>query len=141
MDIKERVREFYVESNYNCAEGTLKAADEALGFELSPDGLKIIGAFGGGMASGSTCGALAGSVAAIGQALIKDRAHEAPALREACKGYVEKFRNEFGSLDCAELRPKYAVPGDKCMAIVGKNSEMLEAYIRELLAAEEAKQE
>jgi C_GCAxxG_C_C family probable redox protein len=140
MDIRERVREFYVESNFNCAEGTLKAADEALGFELSPDGLKIIGAFGGGMASGSTCGALAASVAAIGQALIKDKAHEAPMLRDACKGYVELFRNEFGSLDCAELRPKYAVPGEKCMAIVGKNSEMLRDYIRKL-QEEEAAQE
>ena len=48
--VKEYVKSFYLENDFNCAETMLKAIDAAYGLGLRPKDVKLVGAWGGGAA-------------------------------------------------------------------------------------------
>ncbi len=130
--MKEYVSDIYLNQDYNCAETTLKTADAALGLGITDSEMRLIGAFGGGMACGRLCGALAASMAVIGRELIQGRAHATEGFRDACSGYVERFVKECGSTQCTDLRMRFADPKVRCRALVEQNAELLESYLKEM---------
>ncbi|MCR4675955.1 MAG: C-GCAxxG-C-C family protein [Sphaerochaetaceae bacterium] len=128
----QNVRKYYLEQGYNCAEATLMAISEDRGITLSRDEVKLIGAFGGGMACGEACGALCASVAVIGKLLIEDKAHSTPALKDNCRKYVELFREKMGSIDCRDIKPRNSVEGQRCLKTVAENYEILSDFLEGL---------
>ena len=101
--IKDYVRKYYLEQDHNCAETVFLAANEALGLGLPEESAKLISAFGGGMGCGSTCGALAGSMAILGQCRVQGRAHATEGFKEQCAALKEAFEKRLGSILCKDL--------------------------------------
>lgn len=99
-DIAER----NFKSGLNCAQSVLLAFADDLGADVAT-AEKISRGFGGGMATGDTCGAVSGAIMAIGlyvgdkpdRAIAKKRAHD----------LVVEFKNRFfeanGSVMCRDL--------------------------------------
>ena len=54
--LRDNVKKYYLEQDYNCAETILRCIDEEYGIGLTEDDFKLVSAFGGGMGCGSSCG-------------------------------------------------------------------------------------
>ena len=129
--IHDHTRKFFIEGNCNCAESTLLAASEALGFGLTQEDAKLVSAFGGGMGCGSTCGALAGAMAALGKCCVGQNAHSTKGFREQCAALKANFERRCGSTFCSDIRPQYAQNPDRCLAAVNAAADALEDVLRD----------
>ena len=54
--LKETAKKYYFEGNYNCAETIIRAANDFYGLKLNDRDMIMVGGFGGGMQTGSSCG-------------------------------------------------------------------------------------
>lgn len=125
----DHTREFYIEQDCNCAETLLHSIDLAYDLKLGEDAFKLVGAWGGGAGCGITCGALAGSLAALGKLCIDGQAHKTPGFKELCAAYVTEFRQEFNSIDCAELKPDEMIPGVRCIKTVDRAARLFDRFV------------
>ncbi|MGI6028741.1 MAG: C-GCAxxG-C-C family (seleno)protein [Candidatus Heteroscillospira sp.] len=129
--LRDRAYKYYIENGMNCAEAMLLGANEEYELGLSPESAKLLGGFGGGISSGNVCGALAGSVAVIGQLLIEQDAHTTQGFKEACKEFVAAFEAKLGDTRCCVLKEKNnRTDGYRCMATVDAACEVLEDFVR-----------
>ncbi|HEX3032333.1 MAG TPA: C-GCAxxG-C-C family protein [Bacillota bacterium] len=128
----------YFKDGYNCAEATLKTANELLNLGLAPEMEKMATTFGGGMGqAGCICGALVGGNMALG--LIKGRTSTAqdrmPAY-EAARELHNRFKEKFGSTCCRVLNPG----GDydsiehkkRCLKYTGNTAGLVLEYLLEI---------
>lgn len=129
--LRDRIETLYLESDFNCAESILLAANAEYQLGLTPQDVKLVSGFGGGMGCGSTCGALTGGVAALGSLLVQQRAHATEGFKEACAGWVEAFTASLGSERCDVLKEKYANTDRRCLDAVLVAADTLEAYLRD----------
>jgi C_GCAxxG_C_C family probable redox protein len=103
--IDERVHEYYWVNDYNCATTMLKILAEIYGIELSSQILNsAVGMHGAGK-YGAQCGLVEGSLMFIG---IYGRQKEKTdqEIVGLCYTFADKFKKEFESLNCRELRPE-----------------------------------
>lgn len=128
----DRIKELYLEKDFNCAEATLMAVNEEYNLGLDDNSIKLLGAFGGGMGCGKVCGALAAGVAAIGRMKIEERAHATALLKEQLTEYVSMFEKENGSVDCVDVKARNFIEGQRCLKTVLDNAEMLDAFIKKI---------
>ena len=124
------IRELFLDGTYNCAETLLLWATERYGLNVSPEDVRLISGFGGGMGCGENCGALVGAMAALSKTLVRDRAHATPGFREACTGLVDRFRADLGSIECTELKERYRRPDVRCLYVVERAAAVLDEYMR-----------
>jgi C_GCAxxG_C_C family probable redox protein len=98
----EAVENFF--NGCNCAQAMLKTFSE-LSEEENKTLLKIALPFGGGVSrTGNICGAVSGSLMAIGLKYADAENAEAKAKAQIlCREFIEKFTNEKGSIMCKEL--------------------------------------
>ena len=129
---KQHLEQYYLDRDYNCAESVLRGANDEFDLQIPEEGLKLVGAYGGGFGCGITCGALCGAMAAISAARIHERAHEDPAFKDVCSGFVARFEEKMGSLQCKELKKRFQKEGKRCFAVVEQTAELLEEYLKEL---------
>ena len=92
----------------NCAQSVFLMFAEEGGLD-EVTARKLMQSFGGGLAVGEVCGALAGAEAALG--LLSDPVPPGDfgakmAFSERAKALAEAFRAGAGALRCAELRPE-----------------------------------
>ncbi len=126
----DKVREYYLDKGFNCAESVLRAANDEYHLGLDEKALVTAGGFGGGMGSGSSCGALCGAIQALGAKMIDEgRAADCPGFRAKCAGYYQAFDEALGSTQCRELKPKYN--NGRCSIVVEKAYELLRAAMEE----------
>lgn len=130
--MKKQVEEYYIVRDYNCAETTLRLANEKFDLGMTENELKMIGGFGGGMGCQNTCGALCAGIAAISKMMIEERAHALEGFGDICAEYVNRFEKQFGSTSCAKIKEKNFVEGTRCKVTVEDGAELLEAYLEEL---------
>ena len=102
------VTEYFYKGGLNCAESALRALIEDGAIHVSPEAVRMMSGFGGGMQRGTTCGAVVAAVCALGAVTGRtepgeDRAPSAAAVRE----FLKKFEAEFGTLNCRELQATY----------------------------------
>lgn len=107
------------EVHYNCAQAVLIPFAEDMGLTREQAGL-LTQNFGGGMGCGGTCGALIGTMMALGGlGLPLDRRQE----------LVRRFQEENGALDCASLTRAAAQRGEpkriSCDCIIARCVEFL----------------
>ncbi len=106
----------YEELSINCAQGTLQALQEE--FNLgSTSVLKAASWMPGLVSRKETCGALIGGLMALGLALGRDKLHD-PSYqtpegrhqywenKRRVWRFCERFRQEFGSTMCGDIRPQ-----------------------------------
>lgn len=92
-------------SNFNCAQSVFAVFCEDYGMDIKT-GLRVSGAFGGGVRSGEICGAVSGGAMVVGlkygQTASEDL--EAKALcNEKTIEFTDAFKKKFGSLICREF--------------------------------------
>ncbi len=92
------------EGGFNCCESTLYGLKKCLGIE-NDDIPKIGTPFGGGIGrEGHVCGSLIGGLIILGfkygRESIKE---ERKPSYEAARRLLEKFKDEYGTIDCAEI--------------------------------------
>ncbi len=129
--VKEYVKSFYLEKDFNCAETLLKSIAEAYGLDVKPEDVKLVGAWGGGAGCGITCGALAGSLAALGKLCIGERAHATPGFSALCGEYVKAFEAEFASVNCRDIKPTPFIPGVRCIDTVERAADLFDRFVLE----------
>ncbi len=136
--MKQRLSEL-VDSVYgdthdlNCAETILWGANQVYRLGVDRKALRLAAGFGGGMGIEAACGALTGAVMVIGRLFTHRRGHESPRVKELCSRFLQAYKSEMGSIDCAPLKEKYRTETAKCRPVVLKAARLLE----ELIAAEQ----
>lgn len=123
---KERIYDYFINKDFNCAESMLHALNDEYDLQIPDHAFKLIGGFSGGMACGKNCGALCGGCAALGWAMIQDRAHTTPGLREAAAEYAVKFTRHFGSDRCDCLSPVYKKPDNRCLQLLEQAADIFD---------------
>jgi len=99
--IAQRAREL-VSVSGNCAQSSFAALAEHLGLQ-SGSTLKALTPFPGIALRGETCGAVVGSLMAIGMVLGRDRLDDQPGMRRsvaAARRFCRAFEAEFGGTSC-----------------------------------------
>ncbi|MBN1802339.1 MAG: C_GCAxxG_C_C family protein [Candidatus Lokiarchaeota archaeon] len=90
----------------NCAQGTLLALQEHFGLGDS-NTLKAATAFPGIALRGETCGAVIGSIMALGLAFGRDKPEDLASLQRtisAARKLCHLFEKEFGSCNCRDVQ-------------------------------------
>ena len=98
----EKVLEFHKEG-YNCAESIIKAFNEDTNLDIP---VSIASPFGGGMAVGGTCGAITGTLMAVGALKGRNTSEEKNDSRTLTKEVITKVKEKYGTLECIELKKK-----------------------------------
>ncbi|MBR6811746.1 MAG: C-GCAxxG-C-C family protein [Oscillospiraceae bacterium] len=126
--LKDRVAYYHDHCNLNCAEIMLHCANDEWNLDLDEKTYKAIACFGGGAASGKFCGAIAGSLAAIGEKYINVKFRNTEGLKDKVQAFVAACEEKLGSLDCAVLKEKYNV-NNSCQPTIELVAEILQSEI------------
>lgn len=98
----ERVLENHKEG-YNCAESIIKTFNEDTGLDIP---VSIASPFGGGMTVGGTCGAITGTLIAVGALKGRNTSEEKNNSRIITKEVITKVKEKYGTIECIELKKK-----------------------------------
>lgn len=130
MKLGEKAKEYYLEQGLNCAVSVLLAANDTYGLGLKKQDAQLITAFGGGMGCGNLCGALAGSMAALGKVFLAEDEMYKPEFKDVCAGFVAKFNEKWGTTLCAPIKEVNATdPRTRCSLTVLETGNLLQEYI------------
>ncbi|MCY6959218.1 C-GCAxxG-C-C family (seleno)protein [Clostridium brassicae] len=116
-----KAAEFF-KQGYNCAESIIKAVNEEKGLNIP---ISVASAFGGGMAVGSTCGAITGAMIALGAIKGRESSEEVNESREVARKIMNKINEDYGTTNCKELKKK----GISCIEIIDYSYEVIKEYI------------
>jgi len=118
----ERVLEFHKEG-YNCAESIIKAFNEDTGLDIP---VSISSPFGAGMTVGGTCGAITGTLMAVGALKGRNTSEEKNNSRTITKEVITTVKEKYGTIECIELKKK----GVTCDEIIKFTYDILSQYIK-----------
>lgn len=118
----EKVLEFHKEG-YNCAESIIKAFNEDNNSDIP---VSIASPFGGGMAVGSTCGAITGALIAVGALKGRNSSEEKNNSRILTRDIINKVKERYGTIECIELKKK----GVTCDEIIQYTYDVLKEYTK-----------
>lgn len=125
-----KARKYYSkEYDLNCAETILYAANEEYDLDLDKKSLKMMAAFGGGMAIESVCGVITGAISVLGILYTKERAHESTRIKELTGEFFEKFEGKLGTKDCSELKNKFRNDDIRCSIMIDTAAEILDEIV------------
>jgi len=103
--IKHHVHQLYWEDNLNCSSTTLKILGDIFNIELTSKTLNSVINFHGSSENSVQCGLLKGSLEFI-KIFGQKRNFLEKQITKLCNIFTEKFKKEFGSILCKELRPQ-----------------------------------
>ena len=129
--LRDRVKAYYLDQDFNCAEALLLAANDQYQLGLRSDAVRLVGGFGGGMGCGHACGALCAGISAIGERHITGQAHKTAALKDICTRFVQEFNTALGSENCEELKSRYKRDDVRCLDTVERAADVLERVLAE----------
>ncbi len=132
MLLKERLIEYYIDKDYNCAESTLRAMNDHYNLGIEEEDFKLASGFGKGMGCESTCGSLAAGIGAAGKLLVQQRAHATPGFGDACAAFVQCFRKRLGTENCHDLREKFFNPEQRCLVTIEQGADTFEVWWEEM---------
>lgn len=126
--LKDIAKKYY-HNGYNCAEAMLYAGNEYYQLDLSPQTYKLMAGFGGGANIEDICGVVSGSIALLGIIFVEKRASESKEIKEITQDFINRFKEEMGTINCKELKGLYREEKEKCSPIVEKGAVILENII------------
>lgn len=129
--LKDYMYKYYKEQNYNCAETILRAGNDYYGLNLHEQDMVMVGAFGGGIQIGSTCGAVLSAVAVLSMKYIESKAHDSSEIQPVVKKLMHKFNERYGSTYCKEIKAQSFDPELKCQRTIETACDILEETIDE----------
>jgi len=122
---------YYFEENYNCAESILRAANEYYHLELHDRDMIMIGAMGGGIQTGNTCGAFIAAAAVLSMLYVNEKAHESPDISPAVAKLTMKVGKALDGFACCDIKPRMMAPGQRCWNTVEIVCNALEETVEE----------
>ena len=124
--LADLIREGFREGkDLNCAESILYGANEAYDLGLSEKCLKTSAGFGGGLGIEEVCGALTGSIMALGVLFVEEKAHQSD-IYDIDEDYLNIFREKMGSIDCSYLKDNYRTEEKGCDKVILEAAEVLD---------------
>ncbi|MGM9522758.1 MAG: C-GCAxxG-C-C family (seleno)protein [Oscillospiraceae bacterium] len=117
------------EQDYNCAERLFAGANIAYELGLSDDAVKTAGCFGGGMQTGSVCGALSGSLMALGKLVITECAHKTEGLEGLVVELFADFARKLGAVNCTPIKKMHWDEKTHCIYTQKCAAEVLDEFL------------
>ncbi len=136
--LKDLLPKYYFDQNYNCAETILRAANEYYDLGLHDKDMILVGAYGAGIQSGNTCGAVLSVAAVLSLKYVEAKAHESEDIRPVVQKMMRKFNEKYGSILCKNIKPQSFKPEYRCQMTIETSCDILEETIAEY-EAERAK--
>lgn len=129
--LKDHISEYYFEKNYNCAETILRAANDYYDLQLHDKDMIMVGAYGAGIQSGNTCGAILSAAAVLSLKYVEEKAHESEDIRPVVQKMMRKFNEKYNSTLCKDIKAQSFKPEYRCKATVEAACDILEDTIKE----------
>jgi C_GCAxxG_C_C family probable redox protein len=113
-EIRKEIHPYFGGGKLNCAESTMTALRNFNVIDAPESAVRMMTGFGGGMQRGLICGAVIAGAAALGYITGRtspgeDREPSAEAVSE----YLDRFKEQFGSLYCARLSRGFESKSDE----------------------------
>lgn len=126
---RQKLYDYYIKKDYNCAEAVLRTANEEYGLGITEDALKLVSGFGGGMGCGETCGALSSAMTVISSFMVGEKAHATDGFGANCAEFCGQFEKTLGSTKCSVLKEKNTIEGQRCFKTVEDSYRLLEQFL------------
>lgn len=118
----------------NCAENLFRSANEKYGLGVEEAFVQAIIPFGAGMQTENTCGALLGSLSALGLLYGEAKPTENKKMKAAVIKYVELFSEKYGCLKCEEIKKHFRDENDTCTPVKVGAGEILDEVVANIEA-------
>lgn len=128
--MKKTIYDYYITEDFNCAEATLRAADDYFNLNMTDEDMKLVSGFGGGMGCGLACGCLTADIAVLSKLFVKERAHESDRIKKLCALFVSEFEKRFKDINCNELKKACSEPETRCLKLIESNFDLLKEFVK-----------
>ncbi len=129
--LKDIFEKYYYDQNYNCAETMIRAANEYYDLKLHDRDMIMLGAYGGGMQTGNTCGAILAAVSVLSMKYVEKKAHESKDIKAVTTALIREFNKIYGSILCKDIKPQSFDPSFRCKKTIETACNVLEQVIEE----------
>lgn len=130
----EEEKALYGDKSFNCCEKICKGANCVYHLGLDEHAQHVTAAFGGGMGIETVCGAVTGSLMAIGLKCCDSIEKNSNLKHDVSIPFLERVEKEMGSIYCRDLKPKHFGEDPTCYcdgAIMGV-AKILDETMKEL---------
>lgn len=129
--LKDLLPKYYFDGNYNCAETILRTGNEYYNLGLHDRDMIMVGAFGAGIQTGNTCGAVLAVASILSMKYVEAKAHESKDIKPVVTNMMRKFKDLYGSTLCKDIKPQSFKPEYRCQKTIEAACDILEAVIAE----------
>lgn len=129
--LKDHIGKYYFDGNYNCAETIIRAGNDYYNLGLHDADMKMMGAYGAGIQTGNTCGAILSAAAILSMLYISVKAHESEDIKPVTRILMHKVREKYGSTLCKDIKAQSFKPEYRCLMTVNSLCDILEESISE----------
>lgn len=129
--LKDHIGKYYFDGNYNCAETIIRAGNDYYNLNLHDADMKMMGAYGAGIQTGNTCGAILSAAAILSMLYISVKAHESEDIKPVTRILMHKVREKYGSTLCKDIKAQSFKPEYRCLMTVNSLCDILEESISE----------
>lgn len=133
--LKDLLGKYYFDQNYNCAETIIRAGNEYYNLGLHDRDMIMVAAYGAGIQSGNTCGAVLAGASILSMKYVEARAHESEDIRPVVMNMMRKFNAKYGSTMCKDIKPQSFNPEQRCHKTIEAACDIIEEVISEYEAA------
>ena len=127
--LKDLVGKYYLDQNYNCAESILRAGNEYYDLGLHDRDMIVAAAYGGGIQSGNTCGAVLAGAGILSMKYVEQKSHDSKDIKPVVLKLIQQFNKTYGSVLCKDIKPQSFKPEYRCQKTVETACDILEAVI------------
>ena len=127
--LKDLVGKYYLDQNYNCAESVLRAGNEYYDLGLHDRDMIVVAAYGGGIQSGNTCGAVLAGAGILSMKYVEQKSHDSKDIRPVVMKLIQQFNRTYDSVLCKDIKPQSFKPEYRCQRTVETACDILEAVI------------
>lgn len=129
--LKDLLGKYYFDQNYNCAETILRAGNEYYQLGLHDRDMIMVAAYGAGIQTGNTCGAVLGAASILSMKYVEAKAHESEDIKPVVLNLMRKFNEKYQSTLCKDIKPQSFAPEYRCQKTVEVACDILEEVIAE----------
>lgn len=133
--LKDHLANYYFEGNYNCAETIIRAGNDYYNLGLHDRDMIMMGAFGAGIQTGNTCGAILAAASILSMKYVPAKAHESTEIKPVVSLFMRKVKEAYGSHLCKDIKAQTFKPEYRCKVTIETICDILEATIEEYEAS------
>ncbi|MFA7075279.1 MAG: C-GCAxxG-C-C family (seleno)protein [Candidatus Izemoplasmatales bacterium] len=120
----QSIKEYYINSIYNCAEMMLILANRDFELKISNETIKLFSGFGNGLHTENVCGVITGGIAVLSKIFVKGE-----TLKAATVEFQEKVGENLSSTMCKDIKLLHREERNKCGEVIDKSYMILRNII------------